>query len=1098
MFEIIEKTIGDYLKDIVIKYPNNEAVVYPFRGIRLSYKELDLLTDKLAKGLLASGLKKGDHVAIWAHNVPEWIYLLFATAKVGVVTVTVNTLYRAHELKYLLHQSDSKALFMVKGFKTDYVETIHEILPGLKNSKSTLIKNDSLPLLEKIYFIGENTPNGMENFEVLFKLADQVSDEELEKVKRSLDKNDIINMQYTSGTTGFPKGVMLSHFNVLNNAFAIAKGMNFTEKDRLCIPVPFFHCFGLVLSILVCLTSGATMVPVEKFTPVDVLKTVEMEKCTALHGVPTMFLSELNLLEKEHYDTSSLRTGIMAGAPCPVEVMKAVMTKMNMREITIVYGLTEASPGLTMTKIDDPVEKRVETVGKELPGAEIKIVNPETEEECPPNIPGELWARGYNIMCGYYKMEEATKHAFSKDGWLRTGDLALKTDDRYYKITGRIKDMIIRGGENIYPKEIEDFFYTHPKILDIQVVGVADEKYGEEAMAFVIPKEGEILTEEELRNYAKGKIADFKIPKYFAFIREYPMTASGKIQKYKLSELGNKIIKERQLQSKILGDIKKDEFEIILPEYFNFGFDVIDKWAEIDDKVALLWIDTDGKTYKTFRFSDLKRISDKFANILIERGYKKGDMLFVMVPRVPEWYAVMLGCFKVGVVPMPAPKILRPKDINYRLEKSEAKGAVVYYNVLDKMMEVDTSKLSHKMVIGAEAPGWENFEKAMEKASEKLIMEKIEKTRIDDPLIIYFTSGTTDFPKMVLHDNSYAIGHQITARFWQDLRKNDIHWTLSDTGWGKAVWGKMFGQWFIGTTVLMYNSADSFDPKIHLKIMEHFKVTTFCAPPTAYRMLILEDLSKYNFNSLRHSVSAGEPLNPAVFERWLEYTGNKIYDGYGQTETINIIATVPGMEVKPGSMGKPTFGFEVDILDDEGNPVENGDVGHIALKIKPNRPVGFFKGYYKDEEATKNAIHGDWYFTGDKAHKDKDGYFWFVGRADDVIKTSGYRVGPFEVESALQSHPAVAENAVIGVPDELRGMIIKAFVVLKTGYEPSETLVHELQEHVKRETAPYKYPRKIEFVSALPKTVSGKIRRTELREMEERKMREKKDEFFTP
>lgn len=351
---------------------------------------------------------------------------------------------------------------------------------------------------------------------------------------------------------------------------------------------------------------------------------------------------------------------------------------------------------------------------------------------------------------------------------------------------------------------------------------------------------------------------------------------------------------------------------------------------------------------------------------------------------------------------------------------------------------------------------------------------------------------------MVLHDGGYAIGHQITARFWQDLKKDDIHWTLSDTGWGKAVWGKLFGQWFIGTTVVMYNAADAFDPKIHLDIIQNFKITTFCAPPTAYRMMILQDLSKYNFDNLRHSVSAGEPLNPSVYERWLEYTGNKIYDGYGQTETVNIIATTKDMEVKPGSMGKPAFGFEVDILDDDGNPLGIGEIGHIALKVKPNRPIGFFKGYYKDEEATKNSIHGDWYFTGDKAHKDKDGYFWFVGRADDVIKTSGYRVGPFEVESALQSHPAVAENAVIGVPDELRGTIIKAFVVLAPGFEPSDTLVSELQEHVKKETAPYKYPRKIEFVKSLPKTVSGKIRRTELREMEEMKLKQMNTDLFTP
>lgn len=535
-FSFIEQTIGDYLKYIAKEYSDNEAVVYPFRNLRMTYRELDKYTDKLAYALLKLGVKKGDHVAIWANNIPEWIYLLFATAKIGAVLVTVNTLYRERELEYLLKQSDSKFLFLVEKYKTlNYVETLYNIYPELRESK----KSDKFPLLEKVIIFDEKQFDGIMNFSDLVKMGDDIDYKKLNEVMNSLHYDDVINMQYTSGTTGFPKGVMLTHYNILNNAYAIGHVMKFTNKDRLCIPVPFFHCFGLVLSILVCLTHGATMVPVENFNPIEVLKTVEKERCTALHGVPTMFISELQVLEHEKFDISSLRTGIMAGSPCPVEVMRKVMEVMNMSEITIVYGQTEASPGITQTRVDDDIEKRVATVGKELPGVEVKIVDPTTGKECPPNVAGELCARGYNVMKGYYKMEEATKKAIDEDGWLHTGDLALKTEDGYYVITGRIKDMIIRGGENIYPKEIEDFLYTYDAIEDVQIVGVPDKKYGEEVMAFIKlkPKYRGKVTSDDIRAFCKGKIADYKIPKYIEFIDEYPMTASGKIQKYKLREM---------------------------------------------------------------------------------------------------------------------------------------------------------------------------------------------------------------------------------------------------------------------------------------------------------------------------------------------------------------------------------------------------------------------------------------------------------------------------------------------------------------------------------------------------------------------------------
>lgn len=385
----------------------------------------------------------------------------------------------------------------------------------------------------------------MSNFSELYDLSDSVSDNELKEKASELDSHDIINMQYTSGTTGFPKGVMLSHYNLLNNAYAIGQRMNFSPEDKLCIPVPFFHCFGLVLGILVCLTHKSTMVPVLEFNPVSVLKTVELAKCTALHGVPTMFISLLNVLEKEKFNIEHLRTGIMAGSNCPVEVMKQVINDMNMTDITIVYGQTEASPGITQTKIDDELDKRVETVGVELEGVDVKIVDPETLQECPAEVQGELWSRGYNVMMGYYNMPKETAAAKVDGGWVRTGDLAVKTKDGYYKITGRIKDMIIRGGENIYPREIEEFLYQDENISDVQVVGIPDKKYGEEVMAFIIPAENSNITAEDVRNYCKGKIADFKIPKYIEFVDKYPMTASGKIQKYKLREIGEQIVKSK-------------------------------------------------------------------------------------------------------------------------------------------------------------------------------------------------------------------------------------------------------------------------------------------------------------------------------------------------------------------------------------------------------------------------------------------------------------------------------------------------------------------------------------------------------------------------
>ncbi len=538
MSDALHFTVGGLLEDTARRFPDRDALVYPDRGLRYSYRQFDALCERIAKGLLALGIGKGDNVSIWATNVPEWLVLQFATAKIGAVLVTVNTSYKSAELEYILRQSDSSTLFLVQGFRdTDYVETVYTVAPELRTAKPGDLNCTSLPCLKRVVFIGGEAPAGMLAFSSLEELGKSVPDSSLAQVKATLAEDEVINMQYTSGTTGFPKGVMLTHHNIVNNGYNIGECMRFTEQDRLCIPVPFFHCFGCVLGVLACVTHGAAMVPVETFNPEAVLKTVEAEKCTAVHGVPTMFIAELEHPAFHKYDLSSLRTGIMAGSPCPIEVMKRVISDMHAAEITIAYGQTESSPVITQTRTNDPIELRVATVGRALPNVEVKIVDIETGAALPPGKQGELCTRGYHVMKGYYKQPEETAKVLDGDGWLHTGDLAVMDENGYCKITGRIKNMIIRGGENIYPREIEEFLYTHPKISDVQVYGVPDRKYGEQVMAAVKIKPGVTCTEEEIREFCRGRIANYKVPHYVKFVTEYPMTASGKIQKFKLREL---------------------------------------------------------------------------------------------------------------------------------------------------------------------------------------------------------------------------------------------------------------------------------------------------------------------------------------------------------------------------------------------------------------------------------------------------------------------------------------------------------------------------------------------------------------------------------
>jgi acetyl-CoA synthetase len=536
----------------------------------------------------------------------------------------------------------------------------------------------------------------------------------------------------------------------------------------------------------------------------------------------------------------------------------------------------------------------------------------------------------------------------------------------------------------------------------------------------------------------------------------------------------------------------KESFRIKVPENFNYGFDVVDDFAKDRTKLAMVWMDAPGRDVRKYSFRDVSCLSNKVVNALKGIGVKKGDRVFIMLPRIPEWYFIMVGCHKLGAVVMPATVMLTRYDIEYRLVKGKADIVITSASHYSKVEEACHATgcpiLKQKILVGGKAEGWLSFEEIMSGASVHLARQDVEAASCTDPFLIYFTSGTTKYPKMVLHNCSYPLGHLGTAALWHDAKSTDLIWVLSDTGWAKAAWG-FYAQWIMGAAIFVHNAEGKFNPKLTLKLLSTQGITVFCAPPTVYAMLILEDLSEYDFSSLRRITSAGEPLNPGLIKAWHEATGMVIGDGYGQTETTAVVANYPCLPVKPGSMGKPVPDLTVEIVDENCNPLPTGEIGIIAVRVKPEKPVGIFEQYVDDEEENDKVFKGEWYLTGDKAYKDNDGYFYFFGRADDVIKSSGYRIGPFEVESVLQEHEAVAESAVVGSPDPVRGEIIKAFIILTPGYEPSKELVQNIQEFVKSKTAPYKYPREIEFVDELPKTISGKIKRSVLKRMEtERKL----------
>jgi len=532
------------------------------------------------------------------------------------------------------------------------------------------------------------------------------------------------------------------------------------------------------------------------------------------------------------------------------------------------------------------------------------------------------------------------------------------------------------------------------------------------------------------------------------------------------------------------------EFKWEIPEYYNFGFDGIDRWAEDRTKLALISVDDTGINAVRHTFYDLARLSNQFANVLLKMGIKKGERVLLMLPRIPEWYVAMIGMIKVGVIPMPTSVLVAPEDIKFRLNQSEGVLAITTLEHVTKVAEVknECPSLKHFIVVGGRCDGWTEYEGAMNNASPKLDQSEAGRTKSRDPLLIFFTSGTESYPKMVLHSHAYPLAHIVTAKFVDDLHSTDLHLAVSDTGWAKTAFGKLFGQWICGAAVLQRNPIGGFNPKITLSVIERFGVTTFCASPGVYRMLIQEDLSSYDLKSLRFALSAGEPLTSEIVKFWKEGTGLDIYEFYGQSETVALLANFRCKPIKYGSIGLPTPGHTMAVVDEEGNELPPFDEGYVALKANPVRPPGLMLEYWKNPQAMAKAFRGDWYFTGDKAYRDKEGYFWFIGRDKEIIKTPGRSMAPLEVERVLLEHPAVMEAAVIGIPDEKLGEIIKAFVHLRPNYPASEKLSQEILEHVGRSLEPQKRPGEMEFLSELPKTTTGKIRRSELknREIEKR------------
>lgn len=546
--KLSDRTLGDWLEYWAKETPDKEYIVYSDRNLRFTWEKFNERVDDMAKGLISIGVTRGSNVGIWAQNVPDWLTFLYATSKIGAVAVTVNTSYRLEELDYLMKDSDMHTLCMTDGIPGSYyTDIIYDLIPELKTTQRGKLKSERYPELKNVVYIGQEKYRGMFNTAEILLLGKNVADNEFKRLRSLTNCQDVVNMQYTSGTTGFPKGVMLTHHNIVNNGYLTGVHMNFTSDDKCCICVPLFHCFGVVLATMCCLTHGSTQIMIERFDPLMTLVSVHKERCTVLHGVPTMFIAMLNHPMFSLFDMSTLRTGIMAGSLCPEELMKEVNEKMYMN-LTSVYGMTETSPGMTQSRVDDPFEVRCTTVGREYEFTEVKVLDPETGKECPTGVVGEMCCRGYNVMKGYYKNPKATAEVVDINGYMHSGDLGVKDENGNFRITGRIKDIIIRGGENISPKEVEDYLYKMPGVKDVQVVAVASKRYGEDVGAFIIQREGFDLNTQDVREFCKGHIAKYKIPRYVFIVDEFPMTGSGKIQKYRLREMALELCEKQGVE----------------------------------------------------------------------------------------------------------------------------------------------------------------------------------------------------------------------------------------------------------------------------------------------------------------------------------------------------------------------------------------------------------------------------------------------------------------------------------------------------------------------------------------------------------------------
>lgn len=546
--KLSDRTLGDWLEYWAKETPDKEYIVYSDRDLRFTWEKFNERVDDMAKGLISIGVTRGSNVGIWAQNVPDWLTFLYATSKIGAVAVTVNTSYRLEELDYLMKDSDMHTLCMTDGIPGSYyTDIIYDLIPELKTTQRGKLKSERYPELKNVVYIGQEKYRGMFNTAEILLLGKNVADNEFKRLRSLTNCQDVVNMQYTSGTTGFPKGVMLTHHNIVNNGYLTGVHMNFTSDDKCCICVPLFHCFGVVLATMCCLTHGSTQIMIERFDPLMTLVSVHKERCTVLHGVPTMFIAMLNHPMFSLFDMSTLRTGIMAGSLCPEELMKEVNEKMYMN-LTSVYGMTETSPGMTQSRVDDPFEVRCTTVGCEYEFTEVKVLDPETGKECPTGVVGEMCCRGYNVMKGYYKNPKATAEVVDINGYMHSGDLGVKDENGNFRITGRIKDIIIRGGENISPKEVEDYLYKMPGVKDVQVVAVASKRYGEDVGAFIIQREGFDLNTQDVREFCKGHIAKYKIPRYVFIVDEFPMTGSGKIQKYRLREMALELCEKQGVE----------------------------------------------------------------------------------------------------------------------------------------------------------------------------------------------------------------------------------------------------------------------------------------------------------------------------------------------------------------------------------------------------------------------------------------------------------------------------------------------------------------------------------------------------------------------